>query len=161
MKAFDFLIRQARVAAQKSGLDVGALLGVTLQIPAGDVSCAREQRVDAGLQLRRIEEEFRLAILLRHRVVAGDRDLAEGLAIRGDAVAEDSVVNGVGEQGQAQRGREADHDDSLQEMFDTRSQGCAHGVNYTRRVAASDSPSTNRRTIPALPSKQEYPRSLA
>ena len=83
MKAFDFLIRQARVAAQKSGLDVGALLGVTLQIPAGDVSCAGEQSVDAGLQLRRIEEEFRLAILLRYRVVASHCDLSEGLAVGG------------------------------------------------------------------------------
>jgi hypothetical protein len=112
--------------------DVGALLGVTLQIPARDVSCAGEQSVDAGLHFWRIEEEFRLAILLRHGVIAGNRDLAEGLAIRGDAVAEESVVNGVGEQGQAQRGRECNHDDSLQEMFDAGSQGCAHGVNYTR-----------------------------
>jgi len=76
--------------------DVGTLLGVALQIPAGDESGAGEQRVDTGLRLRRIEDELGPAIFLGYRVVAGDGDLSEGLAVGGYTVAENSVVRGVG-----------------------------------------------------------------
>lgn len=81
--------------------DVGTLFRVAPQIPAGHVPCARKQRVDAGLRLWGIEEEFCLAVLLLHGVVGRDRDLAEGLAVRGDAIAEHKEVYDVSEQRQA------------------------------------------------------------
>ena len=121
--------------------DIGALFGVALQIPARHIACAGKQRVDAGLNLRRIEDKFCLAVLLRHRVVTVDSDLSEGLVIGGETVAEDGVVHGVGEQGQAQHGGEPDCDHSLEEVFDTGSEGGAHGerlygrVNLIRRAA--------------------------
>jgi len=53
-----------------------------------------EKRVDAGLHLGRIENEFSLAVFLLDRVVVRDRDLSEGLATR-DAITKHSVVNRV------------------------------------------------------------------
>jgi len=94
-------------------LDVGALLSVALQVPAGLISCVREERVGAGLRLGGIEEEFRLAVLLGDGVVGGDRDLSERSAVGDEAVAEDGVVDGVGEQGNSQQGREGDEENSL------------------------------------------------
>ena|SRR5437879_8015146 len=78
--------------------NVRALLAMPLQIPAWHIASAGKQRVDAGLDLWRIEDELRFAILLRHGVVAGNRDLSVGLAIRGEAVAEHSIVHGVGQE---------------------------------------------------------------
>jgi len=98
---------------------VDALLGMALQIPAGLVSLAGEERIDAGLRLGRVEDEFRLAAFLRYRVVAGDSDLSVGLAIGGDPVAEHGVVDRVGQGRHDQRGREPNHDHSLQPMFDS------------------------------------------
>jgi TonB family protein len=87
--------------------------------------------VDTGLRLRRIEDELGLAIFLRHGVVAGDRKLSEGLAVRRHTVAEHDVVHGVGKRRHAQRGGEPDNDQSLEEMFNSGSKGGTHGVNYT------------------------------
>jgi hypothetical protein len=108
--------------------DIGALLGMAPQIPAGRVSGAGKQRADAGLRLGRTEDELGLAIFLEHRVVARDRDLPEGLAIRRYAIAEHSVIHDVGKRGHGQRGGEPDDDESLQEMLDSGSQRCTHGV---------------------------------
>lgn len=66
--------------------------------------------MDAGFGLRRIKDKLGLAAFLLHRVVAGDGDLPEGLAIGGHAVAEADVVYGVGEQSYAQRGRKRNDD---------------------------------------------------
>src|ERR1039458_7494134 len=89
----------SRIRAQKSWppSDVCALFRVPLQIPARRVSGTWKQRVDTGLRLRWIEDEFGLAAFLLHRVVARDRDLSKRLAIRRDAIAEHNVVYGVGE----------------------------------------------------------------
>ncbi len=81
-----------------------------------------KQRVDAGLRLRRIENEFRLAAFLLHRVVARDCDLSERLAIRRDAITEHRIVHGVGERRHAECGRDPDDEQSLQEMLDSGSQ---------------------------------------
>ncbi len=72
------------------------------QIPARHISLTGKQRVDAGLRLRRIEDELGLAAFLWYRVVAGDRELAEGLAIGSDPVAEYGVVDGVGQRRQGE-----------------------------------------------------------
>jgi hypothetical protein len=109
-------------------LDVGALLRMSLQIPAGHVSRAWKQRIDAGLHFRRIEDELGLATLLLHRVVARDRDLSEGLAIRGDPIAEHCIVHRVCQRRQAQGGGESNYDQSLQPMSNPGAQGCGHGV---------------------------------
>jgi len=92
---------------------------VALQIPAGRVAVAGKQRVDAGLRLRRIEDELGLAAFLGHRVVTHDRDLAEGLAIGGDPVAEHGEVDGVGQRREDQGGCEPNQDHSLQPTFDS------------------------------------------
>ena len=54
-----------------------------------------EKRVDAGLCLGLIEEEFSLAVFLLHRVVVSDCDLCEGLAATGDTITKYNVVNAV------------------------------------------------------------------
>ncbi len=49
-----------------------------------------------------------LAVFLQHCVVARDRDLSEGLAVRRNAIAENKVVRGVRKHGEAesrQKGR--------------------------------------------------------
>jgi hypothetical protein len=46
------------------------------------------------LHLRIIEDEYRLATLLLHRVVTGDCDLPEG-SVRGHPVAEHAVIDRV------------------------------------------------------------------
>lgn len=81
-----------------------------------------KQRVDAGLRLRRVEDEFGLAIFLPHRIKACDCDLPEGLAVRRHAVAEQDVINGVCKRRHAQCGGEPDDCQSLQESLDFVSQ---------------------------------------
>lgn len=66
-----------------------------LEIPARRVSSVRKKRVDAGLHLRRIEEEFSLAVFLLDRIVVSHCDLSEGLPATRDAITKHSVVNGV------------------------------------------------------------------
>ena len=90
--------------------DVGARLGMPLQIPAGHVSRVREQRVDAGLRLRRVENELGLAVFLQHRVIAGNCNLSERLAVRGHAIAEDRVINRIGGQRQPCGTRDSNKD---------------------------------------------------
>jgi hypothetical protein len=94
-------------------LDICALFGVALEVPAGLISGAGEEGIGAGLRFRWIEDEFCFAVLLRYGVVGGDGDLSKGSAVGGEAVAEDRVVDGVGQQGQAQKGREGNEDSSL------------------------------------------------
>lgn len=103
--------------------DVGALLCMPLQIPAGRVSGTGKQRVDTGLRLRRIEDELGLAAFLRDGVIGHDCDLSERLAIRRRSVTEHDVVHGIGDPCHAQRGREPDDHQSLHEMLDSGSQG--------------------------------------
>jgi hypothetical protein len=89
-----------------------------LQIPARGIPLAGKQRVDAGLRLGRIEDEFGLAAFLRYRVVTADRDLSVGLAIRSDPVAEHSKVDRVCQSRQAHCRREPNHDHSQQPTFE-------------------------------------------
>jgi hypothetical protein len=109
------------------GSDVGAGLGMPLQIPAGHKSSMREQRVDAGLRLRRVENELGLAILLQHRIIAGNCNLSERLAVRGHPIAEDGVINRIGNQRQPCGTRHSNEDQSLQETLDSGSQRGTHG----------------------------------
>jgi len=67
-----------------------------LEIPARRVSSVGEKRIDAGLHLRRIEEEFSLAVFLLDCVVMGDCDLSESLAAAGQTIMKHRVVSGVG-----------------------------------------------------------------
>jgi len=100
---------------------------MALQIPAGSVAIAREEGVGASFSLREIKDELGFAAFLLHRVVRGNLNLPEGLAIRGHAVAEGDVICGVGDQSQAQHGREADDNQSLQEELDLVQRCGAHG----------------------------------
>ena len=112
----------SRIRAQKGRLwrsDVGTWLGVPPQIPAGHESGTREQRIDAGLLLWWIENEFGLAAFLPNRVVAGNRDLSKRLVIFRDAIAEYDVVRGVGEQPDAENCREPQEEKSPQKMLDS------------------------------------------
>jgi hypothetical protein len=102
--------------------EVGAWLGMPLQIPARCVSGAWKQRVDTGSHLRRIKDELGLATFLRHRVVGHHGDLSKGMAVRRHAMAEHDIVHGIGDPGHAQRGREPDDHHSLQEMLESGSQ---------------------------------------
>lgn len=54
-----------------------------------------QKRVDAGLRLGRIEEEFSLAVFLLDCVVVRDRDLSESLAAAGHTITKHSVVSRV------------------------------------------------------------------
>lgn len=116
---------------------IDALLSMALQIPARRVSLARKQRVDAGLRLRRIEDEFSLAAFLRYRIVAADGDLSVGLPIRGDPVAEYRVVHSISQRRQAQCGREPNQDHSQQQTleFGTRHLGHRRAIIPASRRA--------------------------
>ncbi len=92
----------------------------------------RKQGVDAGLRLGRIENKLRLPTFLRHGVVALHRDLPVGPAVGGDTVAEDGVVDHVGDEGCAGHDHQADGDKAFEEMLDPVSQRCAHGGDYNR-----------------------------
>jgi hypothetical protein len=87
---------------KRCGLDIGTLLGMPLQIPAGNITGAREERVDASLRLRWVEQEYDLAAFLLHGIVAGDGDLSKAF-INGYAITENSVIQGVG--GQQEHGQ--------------------------------------------------------
>ena len=56
----------------------------------------------AGLHFWRIEDELRLAAFLLHGVVALNGDLSERIAIGRVPIAEDGVVQGVGESGESE-----------------------------------------------------------
>lgn len=60
--------------------------------------------------MRRIKDELGFAAFLFDRVVRGDGDFSERLAIGGDAIAEYGVVYGVGDQSYAQRTRKGNDD---------------------------------------------------
>jgi len=112
----------SRIPAKEGRLwrsDVGTWFGVPPQIPAGHESGTREQRIDAGLLLWWIENEFGLAAFLPNRVVAGNRDLSKRLVIFRDAIAEYDVVRGVGEQPDAENCREPQEEKSPQKMLDS------------------------------------------
>ncbi len=74
--------------------------------------------MDAGLRLGRIENEFSLAALLLHRVVAGNRHLSERLVIRSDAVAENEKVQHVCQRRRRKHRRRPDNDQSFEEILD-------------------------------------------
>lgn len=114
-------------------LNVRALFGVALQIPARDKSILRKQSVGAGLRLGRIENELSLAAFLPHRVIAGNYDLSEGLATTGDAIAEYEVIGGIGQQSHKQEGGEPDEEDSRQKTLNSGPNGGAHGEPLYRR----------------------------
>jgi hypothetical protein len=94
-----------------------------------------KQRVDAGLRLGRIEDEFGLAIFLLYCVVAVYCDLAERLAFGHDAIAEGNVVRSVADQCDAANNKECGQDQALEKMFDWLSQCSTHGVPLYRSRA--------------------------
>ena len=57
----------------------------------------RKQGVNAGLSLRRIEDELRLAILLLHSVGMTNHDGIVWITVRGNAQAEQTGVDPKGE----------------------------------------------------------------
>jgi len=79
--------------------------------------------VDAGLCCGRIEDELGLAIFLLNGVVAVDGELAEGLAIGRDAIAEYNGVRGIADQCHTEQERESNQDQLLQKMLDSVAQG--------------------------------------
>jgi hypothetical protein len=86
---------------------------MALQIPAWDKSSVRKDGVDAGLRLRRIKDEFGLAVFLLNRVVTVYRELAEGLAIGRDAITEANIVHGVADQPGTEDSRKRDEEQSF------------------------------------------------
>ena len=95
---------------------------MALQIPAWHESGARKQRVRAGLGLRLIKDEFRLAVFLGYRVVAVHCELSKGLAIGRYAITKHDVIHAVSDRRDGGRGDESDDDQALQKMLDSVSQ---------------------------------------
>lgn len=76
---------------------------------------------------------MRFAALLLHGIVALNRDLPKGSAIRRETVAKDGVIGAVRNgRGNEQR-READEEETLEEEFDARVQRRIPGGDYTGR----------------------------
>jgi len=88
--------------------------------------------MDAGLRLWRTEDELGFAAFLGDGVVAGDGDLSVGLAIRTHAVAEQSVVDGIGGRCHGHRRSEPHRNQSLEEMLDSGSLGGTHAPQIIR-----------------------------
>src|SRR6202034_2826381 len=118
---------------------------------------------DAGLQLRRVKDELGSSAFLRYRVVAGDGELSEGLAIRGDPVPERGVVDCVGQSCQGENGNGSTEDHALQPMVDFSTQHWGHRRviitaarrHSERRGVARGSRQRNRRIAGALRHKSE------
>lgn len=106
-------------------LDIGTLLGMPLEIPTRRVAGTREQRVHAGLGLRRIKQEFRLAVFLLDRIIVSHCDLAVCFISR-YSVAEDTVVGYVGDRDRPGCRQDCVARQSLQEMPDFRAQHRRH-----------------------------------
>jgi len=87
--------------------------------------------MNTGLRLRRVEQEFGLAIFLLHRVVRRDRDLSKGLMITRSPITKDSVVRAIGENREGKARQAACEGESLQQMLDSRAWYWSHGVHYT------------------------------
>jgi len=79
------------------------------------------------LLLRQVEEEFRLAVFLLHRIVAGDRDFPEAL-MRSDSIAKDAIVYRISDQEDARQRQDRRTRQALQQMPDSRAQYGSHGV---------------------------------
>jgi hypothetical protein len=68
--------------------EIDPFFGMAARIPAWIVAKVRKQRVNTGSILGGQGKEFRLAVLHRDCVVAMDCDLAVGLAVSPNAVAQ-------------------------------------------------------------------------
>lgn len=72
--------------------DVGALIRMPLQIPAGLHARVWKQRIDAALWRRRVEDELGLAVLLQDGVIVSDHDRTVGIAVCPDSKTEEAEV---------------------------------------------------------------------
>ena len=95
-------------------LDVGALVGVAGEVPAGLPSCMGEQGVDAGLRPWWVEEELRLAIFERNSGIMIHGDRTVGIPVGRNAQPEEGEVEDIGERGGGQDRKDSAEEDSLQ-----------------------------------------------
>ena len=86
----------------------------------------REERVDASLVLRRLEDELGFAILLPDCIVMADRDRAVGVAVQGSANAEYDEIHAIGENCQAQDAEKRGAKDPPQPLSQIRRRGLVH-----------------------------------
>jgi hypothetical protein len=90
-------------------LDVGPLLGMPAEKPAGRVPGVREEAVHARLLHCWIKNKLALSVLMQHRVVVLDAHAAKGLPIRGHAISKYAIVPGIRDSQQAQRRHKRPH----------------------------------------------------
>ena len=132
-------------------LEVRPLFSVPLQIPARQISRPRKQRVHTRFHLGIIEDEFGLAVFLRHRVVTRDSDLAEP-TVRSNPIAKYNIVGAIGEQGHACQSQKHDTYQPLKEMPDSRAQHRAHGVQLYASLRLDPRVSRHILMLPCLKS---------
>lgn len=88
--------------------DVSARFGMPAQIPASAVAGMRQQGVNAGSGLRRLEDELRFAALLRHGIVRIHSDASVSIPVTGHADAEHCVISGIDRGDQPEQNQQSD-----------------------------------------------------
>jgi len=84
--------------------NIRALLGMPLQIPAGQVTRVGKEGVDAGPGLRRVKHESGLPVFLQNRVVVPHHDRTVRIPVGGRANAKNREVDAEGQRrGQSER----------------------------------------------------------
>jgi len=76
-------------------LQVGSLLGMPGEKPAGRITGVGEKAVHAGLRHRRIKNNLGLPVLVRDRIVMLDGYAAKGVAFGRQTIAKDAIVRSV------------------------------------------------------------------
>jgi hypothetical protein len=133
-------------------LQVGPLLSMPDEKPAGRITGVWKKAVHAGLRHRGIKNNLGLPVFVGHHIVVFDADAAKGLAISRQTISKHAVVRGIRDSQQGHRSQERSQRDSP-ESSPERWVGFAagfvaldrgHALNYTR---ARTGPETEVLTI--------------
>ena len=113
---------------------------MSAEIPAGSVSPVRKQCVNTRLPLRGIEQIFRFAIFMSHRIVGPHRYRAERVPVGSNAVAKDGVIDTVSEDCEARHHKDCRKEATLQ----SRCQGILWDEHSPLSLMVTISPVVNR-----------------
>jgi hypothetical protein len=104
----------SRCSRTRSRLNIGPLVRVSAQIPAGQASRVRKQGMHAGLGLRRVEDERCLSVLLQNGVVVVHRNRPVGVPAGRSPYPKDDRVETICQNRRAHDGDGDDDEDSPQ-----------------------------------------------
>jgi len=121
-------------------LQVGPLLSMADEKPAGRITGVWEKAVHAGHRHRWIKNNLGLPVFVRHHIVVFDADAAKGLALGRQTISKHAIVRGIRDSQQGHRSQERSQNDSPESSPERRAGLVAgfvafdrgHALNYTR-----------------------------